>query len=564
MQRESNYLILNFFTMGNYAGFQSVKLTKPQRSSFDLTHDKRLTTRMGRLTPVTILECVPSDSFSGSSEMLLRLAPLLAPIYDQIELYVHFFFVPNRLLWEDWEEFITGGRLGVGVDPVTAPVPPFIDLGEALTSDPSLLANGSLADYLGVPDVLDIDPVVANWADKMIDAMPFLAYQSVFREYYFDRNFTADSSYEFPVPSGQIPNANATVSVLPIRTRAYLHDYFTSALPFTQRGEEVLIPIDVALTYRDEAIFYDTSVPSVAPAGAFSAFGSSLVGPNGETASGINTPGKNGLGIDNIESLSNGTSTINDFRAAYALQVWLERNAVGGSRYTESTQAHFGVKPQDSRLQRPEYIGGGRIPVRISEVLATSWSNDGTADVPQANMAGHGVTYGNTNRFNYFCTEHGFIIGIASIMNPPSYQQGLPRMFRRRSFLDYPWPTFAKLGEQEVHNYEIYMTPASVTEDVDGNVPLFGYQSRYADWKYMCTTNHGEFRDSLLFWTLTRVFSSTPVLGASFILFDEGTQNRIFAVGETTSQNFWLYIHNKIHVKRPLPYFGTPNTLGFS
>lgn len=245
--------------MGNYAGFQSVKLNKPQRSSFDLTHDKRLTTRMGRLTPILALECVPSDSFNGSSEMLLRLAPLLAPIYDQIELYVHFFFVPNRLLWSDWEEFITGGRLGVGVDPVTAPVPPFIDLGQALTSDPSLFANGALPDYLGIPDLLDIDPVLGNWNGKTVDAMPFTAYQLIFREYYFDRNFTDDSSTTFPLASGQVPNANATLSLLPIRTRAYLHDYFTSSLPFTQRGEEVLIPIDVDVTYLPESLIVNAS-----------------------------------------------------------------------------------------------------------------------------------------------------------------------------------------------------------------------------------------------------------------------------------------------------------------
>jgi len=181
--------------------------------------------------------------------------------------------------------------------------------------------------------------------------------------------------------------------------------------------------------------------------------------------------------------------------------------------------------------------------------------------VPQANMAGHGVTYGNTNRFNYFCTEHGFIIGIISIMNPPSYQQGLPRMFRRRSFLDYPWPTFAKLGEQQVNDHEIYADPASLTEDADGEMPLFGYQSRYADWKYICSTNHGDFKDTLLFWTLTRTFLEPPVLSETFNQFDDETQNRIFAVPDVDS--FWLYVNNRVTVKRPLPYFGTPNTLGF-
>lgn len=546
--------------MGKFAGFSQVKLDKPSRSTFDLGHQKRMSTRMGRLTPVLITECVPSDSFRGGSEILLRLAPLLAPIYDQIQLFVHFFFVPNRLLWDDWEKFITGGRLGVGVDPAVAPVPPFYDMENIFP----LVGPSSIADYLGVPDYTATDPTPTNWTGRTIDAMPFFAYHLIWYEYYRDRNFVADFATDaetYPRPSGI-----AITDAMETRTRSYLHDYFTSSLPFTQRGEEVLMPLagTGSVTYLDTSLVREASGGNPAANTLIGTtgliVGEMAVGKTGATASG--TTGR----IENIdEVIFDGSSvSINDFRSAYALQVWLERNAIGGSRYTESTQAHFGVKPQDSRLQRPEYIGGGRINVQISEVVASNWSNDGTADVPQANMAGHGITYGNTNRFNYYCTEHGFIIGLASIMNPPSYQQGLPRMFKRRSFLDYPWPTFAKLGEQPVNDFEIYCDPASMSEDVDGEFPLFGYQSRYADWKYMCTTNHGDFRTTLLFWTLTRIFDSPPVLSSTFNEFQDNTQDRIFAIGGPTVDNFWLYVNNSITVKRPLPYFGTPNTLGFS
>lgn len=549
--------------MGKFAGFQQVQLTKPKRSAFDLTHDKRMTTRMGRLTPCLITECVPSDTFRGSSEILLRLAPLLAPIYDQIQLYVHFFFVPNRLLWEDWEEFITGGRLGVGIDPVNAPVPPFYDIGAVITEDATLFAKSSLADYLGVPVFADITG--ASYDGCTLDAMPFIAYQLVWENYYRDRNYVADQSFsvDYPVPSGEM----GTTGYMVLRTRAYMHDYFTSALPFTQRGEEVLMPLagTGSVTYLDSSrVFLNDAGTPVAPGVGGDVEMIPAGGAGGfMRTKGAVAPDDDAYQIRNIDevTLDSSSVSINDFRSAYALQVWLERNAIGGSRYTESTQAHFGVKPQDARLQRPEYIGGGRIPVKISEVLSTAWSNDGSADVPLANMAGHGVTYGNTNVFNYFCTEHGFIIGIASIMNPPSYQQGLPRMFKRSSFLDYPWPTFAKLGEQEVHDYELFATPGNLTEDSNGDYPLFGYQSRYADWKYICNTNHGDFRDDLLFWTLTRVFADTPTLSEEFVLFDDSTQDRIFAV--STTDNFWMYIHNKVSVRRPLPYFGTPNTLNF-
>lgn len=546
--------------MSDYKGFQSVKLTRPNRSTFDLSHDKRLTTRMGRLTPILTLECVPSDSFTISSEMLVRLAPLLAPIYDQIQVFVHFFFTPNRLLWEEWETFITAGRLGPGGgDPATVPIPPYFDIGFYIDSY-NAFVKSSLFDYLGVPILPQAPSIAANYNGLHLDAMPVAAYDLIWYEYYRDRNFIADDVFGaqgFPLASG---DADGTIDIA-CQIRNYRHDYFTSALPFTQRGAEVLIPVDASVTYLQQALYKNNSTSAdpttveVDPTGAadgFSNFNSAgVAGPHG---------------IHNIDSISNTTTTINDFRSAYALQVWLERNAVAGSRYTESTQAHFGVRPQDSRLQRPEYIGGGRIPVKISEVLSTAWANDGAADVPQANMAGHGVTFGNTNRASYYCTEHGFIMGILSIMNPPSYHQGMPKMFRRRSFLDYPWPTFAKLGEQQVDKAELFATHLNLTENADGDLPLFGYQSRYADWKYIPNWNHGDFHDDLMFWTLTREFATSPELGAEFNQFDDLTQNRIFAVPgdeENPVDNFWIYCHNNVTVKRPLPYFGTPNTLGF-
>jgi len=547
--------------MGNFAGFQSVQLQKPKRSEFDLSHEKRLSTRMGRLTPILMTECVPSDTFRGGSEILLRLAPLLAPIYDRIELYVHYFFVPNRLLWEDWEEFITGGRLGVGVDPLVAPIPPYIHLGDALAEQPAQWGKSGLPDYLGCPLFLVTDPVAGNWDGCNVDAMPFAAYQFVYTEYYRDRNFVSDGQEPImPMVSGPQDQFDDLAEV---RVRSYAHDYFTSALPFTQRGVDVMVPLSFTSTdinYSPQTTVFGQDSDPLDGGGNY-ILGTAVGGNTIITGSAsTNGPGQ----VRNIDSISadSGDITINDLRSAMSLQVWLERNAIGGSRYTESTQAHFGVKPQDSRLQRPEYIGGGRIPVTISEVVATSWSSDGVGTVPLGNMGGHGVTYGNTNRFNYYCTEHGFIIGIASIMAPASYQQGLPRMFRRKSFLDYPWPTFAKLGEQEVHDFEIYCDPTSLTEDPSGDVPLFGYQSRYADWKYICNTNAGEFRDTLLFWTLTRVFSSPPNLGELFNRFDSATEEQIFAVNDT--DNFWLYVHNNVTVRRPLPYFGTPNTFGFN
>lgn len=550
--------------MSRFAGFSSNQLIRPKRSDFDLSHFKRSSTRAGRLTPVFLTECIPGDTFHGNTEILLRLAPLLAPIYDDIQLFVHFFFVPNRLLWEAWEEFITGGRLGVGIDPVDAPIPPYFNCQELIEAEGNTATKkSSLADYLGVPDFEAFDGgVPSDFAGIKIDAMPFMVYHRCVYDWYRDRNFVSDDNLTFPYPSGELDTAvPANALLLRRATRAYLHDYFTSSLPFTQRGIEVMMPVSVS---GDLPVYGNP--PSASP----SSMTMSGITQPGSVAVGLGVPidetitGPSDL-IARLDNISSATS-INDFRSAFALQVWYERNALGGSRYVESNQVHFGVKPQDARLQNAEFLGGGRIRVTISEIVSTAYSqNADDATVPLANMGGHGKAYGNTNRFHYFCPEHGFIIGIASIMSPPSYHNGLPRMFRRRSFLDYPWPTFAKLGEQQVDKAEIFASAANLTEDpVTGLLPLWGYQSRYADWKCIHNTSHGEFHDTLMFWTLAFDFGQPgPELGEQFVTYDDSIQNRIFAVNDA-SDNFWMYIHNNIQVTRCLPYFGAPNNLGFA
>lgn len=555
--------------MSKYAGFSSTQLTRPLRSDFDLSHYKRVTTRMGRLTPILLEECIPGDSFHGQTNILIRVAPMLAPIYDSLILFVHFFFTPCRHLWEDWEEFITGGRLGVGIDPLVEPIPPRFAVSELITDAPedTYIGKSSLLDYCGVPPWMFLpgQGSAAQYAGIFIDAMPIVVYQKVWMDYYRDRNFVADDFMEFPLPSGTI-DVSDNIELITRRIRAYEHDYFTSALPFVQRGVEVLMP----LAGTGSVNYLAESIGKTSAGALFSADTLVTLSEDSEVTMRptlATEPGTKGR-IENIESIDIDSSdvSINDFRTAYALQVWAERNAVGGSRYNESTLAHFGVRPQDARLQRSEYLGGGRVTIRVSEVVSTAYSEDSEAAVvPLGNMGGHGSAYGNTNGFNYFCFEHGFIIGIVSIMNPPSYHQGLPRMFRRRSFTSYPWPTFAKLGEQQVDKAEIYANFTNLTEDADGVLPLFGYQSRYADWKYRCSSNHGDFHDTQLFWTLTREFAATPVLSEAFVQFDDATQDRIFAAGFSEGlDGFWMYVDNQVRVKRCLPYFGTPNTLGFT
>lgn len=548
--------------MSDFKGFTSVELRRPTRSTFDLSHDKRLTAQMGYLYPILCLECVPSDKFEGNTEMLVRMAPLLAPLYDQINVYCHYFFVPNRLLWDEWETFITGGQFGPSVVSGPPPMPPQVNVEAILGIDPTQFSKSDLADYLGIPLLGDLpnapDPV--DWGDAYIDAMPFVAYQKIWFDYYRDRNFVDDATAftgdTIPFGSGVVANVTEFIAEhMSIRSRSYKHDYFTSAMLEAQRGDQVMIPSTVNYLAQSQAVYSLNDLPVTTNEGLATSAVASGFGGNTTLS-----PGASGLPI-RLENLDTIGPMVNDFRSAFALQVWLERNQVGGSRYSESIEAHFDVKPQDSRLQRAEYIGGGLVNIKISEVVATAWSNDGTSDIPQGNMAGRGVGYGDYNRFSWFCPEHGFIFGIMSIMNPPSYHQGLPKMFRRQTFLDYPWPTFAKLGEQEVYDWELYAASVNWNSQDRAEWPVFGYQSRYAEWKSMRNTSHGDFHDTMLFWTLTRDFGITPVLDNPFVEFDPNIEDRIFAVPAV--DNFWIYLHNRVTAHRPLPYFGTPNTLGF-
>lgn len=548
-----------------YKGFSTVELRKPQRSTFDLSEDKRLTCQMGELYPVLFKECIPSDTFNGSTELLVRLAPLLAPLYDQIQVYVHYFFVPYRLLWDEWETFITGGQFGDDEEADAPPLPPQINVFAMMAFDPTVFAKGNISDYLGVPlfDDLPNAPHTPDWTDVHIDVMPYAACSKIYYDYYRDRNFTPDAdvfpNHPLPLPSGTVPDLDVPTFIaehVTTRIRSYRHDYFHSALPWAQRGAEVMVPS--VINYMDSSRTIDSGTGLGVDGGLF-----------GYTPGGgqIGTLGIGTTDQGRIENLDSVGPLVNDFRTAYALQVWLERNAVGGSRYTESIQAHFGIKSQDSRLQRAEYIGGGLIPVKISEVVSTAQAlipDEEFEAIPQGTMVGHGIAYGDNNRFNYFCPEHGCIVGMLSIINPPSYHQGLARHFKRRTFLDYPFPTFAKLGEQEVFDYEIYAASQTLTgagNGAEGPYSVFGYQSRYADWKHGRNTSHGDFHDTMMFWTLTSDFGIVPVLSEAFNWFNVNIENRIFAAQNV--DNFWIYLHNKVFVRRALPYFGTPNNLGF-
>ena len=519
--------------------FSHVKVRKPQSSTFDLSHQKKLSAKMGELVPIFCMETVPGDQFRINTSQLLRMAPMLAPIFHQITVYQHFFFVPNRLLWDNWEGFITGGE-----DGYNASVRPFLTTNGA--------DNGSVADYMGIPE-----NVYAGGLN--ISDLPFSAYGTIYNEYYRDQNLIqplAVKCYDGDNSTGSDLNVIANASCL---KRAWQHDYFTSALPWTQKGPEATIPLgsSAPITWNAKTVDFvwprNTTFPG-SQTGLNMEVNTQPSGQYGHPVLDIGGSNQNEFYYDNsgnlTTDLSNATAaTINDLRSAFRLQEWLEKNARGGSRYIESILSHFGVRSSDARLQRPEFLGGGSVPIQVSEVLQTAPSNG--SGTPLAEMAGHGIAVGSNSSIQYRCEEHGFIIGIMSVMPKTAYQDGINKMFFREDRFDYYWPEFAHLGEQEVLNKEIYANagPQQLNE-------TFGYVPRYSEYKYMPDTVHGEMRNTLDFWHLGRKFSNLPALNQDFIECDPST--RIFAVTDVDTEQLYVIVNHNVQARRPMPYFGTP------
>lgn len=576
--------------------FNSIRVRRPKRNAFDLSYENKLTCKMGQLIPIMNIPVIPGDKIRVNTEALIRFAPMLAPVMHRVNAFVYYFFVPYRLLWptinaaspqgvgNGWENFITKG-----IDGDSVPDFPCVTYHETATGEavetytpvegywsPSkvdysgsdiskLYGTGSLWDYIGLPSV---NPKWnATYSEGLVElptgfkvsAFPFMAYQMIYNEYFRDQNLQEPINLHNLSSTPQFDDITSLVDILTLRTKAWEKDYFTSALPWTQRGPEVTVPIS-----GQSEVVVDPDAINKYP--VFTQQGdpntSYPVGRLGQVVTGVYTLDDSGATTANhlvynpkgtlvVDNESSGGISINDLRTSNALQRWLEKNARGGSRYIEQIFAHFGVRSSDSRLQRPQYLGGGRIPISFSEVLQTSATE---TDSPQANMAGHGIAASGAPKFKAFFEEHGVVLGILSIIPRTAYQQGINREWTKFDNMDYYFPEFAHLSEQPIYNQEIY-----ADQDAERNAGIFGYTPRYAEYKTHLDETHGAFRESLSYWHLGRIFrqSNPPVLNGDFV--QAQPSSRIFAVEEQNVENIYIQLYNHVSALRLMPKYGTPN-----
>lgn len=502
-----------------------MKAPNVNRNVFDLSHERKLSCYMGKLIPIMCEEIIPGDFFKTRTSMVVRITPLLAPMMHRVDVFTHFFFVPLRLIWTNFEKFITGGE-----DGLDATVWPYIEKDQILIE--------TLMDYFGLPLYNH-----AGGNKVKFSALPLRAYSTIYNQWYRDQNLIS----EVTVSKGDGADTTTNVDLL---DRCWEKDYFTSALPWAQRGASVTLPLGTTapVTRVSNAAYWEayltgTDTKNDATAGIHGD-STGFVYQEGDTAKKLSFDPRGGLVAD-LSTAS--AATINALRNAFQVQKWLERNARGGARYVESILAHFGVRSSDARLQRPEFLGGGRSPITVSEVLQTSES--GTT--PQGTMAGHGFSVQSNHAFEKSFEEHGLVIGIMSIMPRTGYMQGLPRMWSRSSKYDYFWPEFAALGEQAVLSKEIYCDPFTDPADDEAT---FGYQGRYDEYRRRESTVHGTFRTTLDYWHMARKFAARPTLSSTFVQADPTT--RISAV--PTAANCLVQVYNDVKAVRPMPLEGIP------
>lgn len=538
------------------------------RSTFDRSSSVKTSFNAGDIVPFFLEEVLPGDTFNVKSSKVVRMQTLLTPMMDNVYLDTYYFFVPNRLVWSHWKEFNGENTESAWIPETTYEVP-------QITSPANGGWNvGTIADYFGIPTGIP---------NLSVSALPFRAYALVINEWFRDQNL--QDPLVVPLDDATVAGVNTGTFVSDVAKggkpyiAAKYHDYFTSCLPSPQKGPDVLIPSATAGEYpvvprsnvvpdslldgtRYSAKIYDADDDAFKTRAGIG-FYVSADGLTGTQTTGIlNTPsGRTGSVpvINNLWAVASGGlgATINQLRLAFQVQKLYERDARGGSRYIEILKSHFGVTSPDARLQRPEYLGGNRVPININQVIQQSGTQSGTT--PQGTVVGMSQTTDSHSDFIKSFTEHGFILGVMCVRYDHTYQQGLERFWSRKDRFDYYWPVFANIGEQAVKNKEIYAQGNAEDDEV------FGYQEAWADYRYKPNRVTGEMRSayaqSLDVWHLADDYSTRPSLSDSWIREDKANIDRVLAVQSSVSNQFFADIYVQNRATRPMPVYSIPGLI---
>lgn len=532
------------------------------RSTFDRSASLKTSFNVGQIVPFFIDEVLPGDTFDIKTSKVVRMPSLITPIMDNIYLDTYYFFVPNRLVWSHWKEFNGENTESAWIPKTEYEIP-------QLTAPSGGWNVGTIADYFGIP---------TGVSGLSVSALPFRAYALIMNEWFRDQNLSDPLS--IPVNDATVAGVNTGTFVTDVAkgglpyTAAKYHDYFTSCLPAPQKGPDVEIPVAEAASYpvvplsdRVPESVWSNQLYHVSP---YNNYGGTVRNPDGFVFESNgnqvanqhynSTTGGTGPVIDNLWAVASGNAqaaTINQLRLAFQIQKLYERDARGGTRYIEILKSHFGVTSPDARLQRPEYLGGNRLPITINQVLQQSGTlAEGT---PQGTPVGQSLTTDSHGDFKKSFVEHGYIIGVMVARYDHTYQQGIERFWSRKSRFDFYWPVFANIGEQAVLNKEIFAQGSEKDEEV------FGYQEAWADYRYKPNRVTGEMRSqypqSLDVWHLADDYDSLPSLSDSWIREDSGTINRVLAVSEENSNQLFADIYVQNRCTRPMPMYSIPGLI---
>lgn len=518
-----------------------------KRAKFNLSNFHNCTFKMGVLYPTNLMEVLPGDTVQLNSSVFMRLAPMVAPVMHPVHMFMHHFFVPSRLLWENFESFITGGSNGNNADTIPQAV-------LNATNSPA----GTLADAFGLP----VQMLKGNNTFS-VNALPFFAYYDIWNNYYRDQDLQSEvnwQSYGTPWTSS---------SALNLLQPCWSKDYFTTSRPWPQKGPQVTIPIDLAaggdptLTFTGELqsgtvlgspkLTWSGSIPNgkilhaVGDSPSTIGLGPSS-GPTNDvtTLTGLYVANKkvNGQVSYNAGSLGTGAISVDDVRQAFALQRFEEHRALFGHRY-EDYLRYLGVRPQDSRLQMPEYLGGFTSPVQFSEVIQTGGEAGGIGD-----LYGHGIAAARGRRVRRFIPEHGYIMSLLCVRPIPVYAQGIERLWNKTTKEDFWQKELEHIGQQEVLNKEVY------ADGTNGDANTFGFQNRYDEYRRGVNVVTGEFRTNQDFWTMARIFENRPALNADFV--ECNPTDRIFQVNSQNSDQCYCMVKNNVIARRLISKNGNP------